>query len=94
MAGILSACIKFPRNVEPVQPAYDDHPIVKKSTTRVVLCVILLAIVAAFGWSYLRYSYDQNTTYGYIVRTDRLTGEKCLESGSDSFLNVLAIQRC
>ena len=66
---------------------------VKKWITKAVVIVIILAIGAVFVWSYFRFSYEENTAYGYTVRTDRL-GEKCLYSGSEDILNVLALDRC
>ena len=67
---------------------------VKKLITMTIISVILLALGAALAWSFLRFSYYENTAYGYTVRTDRLTDDKCLHSGSEDILKVLALDRC
>jgi hypothetical protein len=77
-----------------MKPGYEDRKTTNRWITRAILFVIVLSVGAVFLWPFIRYSYDKNTTLGYTLRTDRLTGEKCLDSGPEDILRVLAVSRC
>ena len=58
------------------------------------LGIALLGTLGAILEPIFRYSYEENAAYGYKVRTDRLSGETCLASGTQEIATVLALERC
>ncbi len=60
----------------------------------IVIVVAGLATISVVLEPVVRYSYVKNDTFGLGVRTDRLTGEKCLYVGSDELARKIGLRPC